>query len=152
MFLTHHLAALDRLRTQSGPGVVELRTSHTGPDDDAADVLETEREFQAEYEALAALLSRRWGRAETVDLTAHLVATAEGREVPEPERALCGHVTELSVWSAQGRWTGIGVARWGEGGPLQLLGAAGEEGRSRPWSPAAGSCVGGARKPGGEGP
>ncbi|GAA2620707.1 hypothetical protein [Streptomyces axinellae] len=143
MFLTHHLAALDRLRAQSGPGVAELRTSHTGPDDDAADVLGTEREFQAEYEALAALLSRRWGPAETVDLTGHLVATAEGREVPEPERALCGHVAELSVWSVQGRWTGIGVARWGEGGPLQLLAGAGEEGRPWPWSPSSGSRPGG---------
>ncbi|WP_326692417.1 MULTISPECIES: hypothetical protein [unclassified Streptomyces] len=135
MFLTHHLPALDRLRAQPGPGVAELRTSHTGPDDDAADVLETGREFQAEHEALAALLSRRWGQAETVDLTGQLVATAEGRAVPEPERTLCGHVTELSVWSVQGRWTGIGVACWGESGPLQLLAAAGEEGRSRPWSP-----------------
>lgn len=137
MFPARHLAAIDRLRSQPAPRVADLRTGDTGDDADAADLLEAEREFHTECEALAVLLAERWGEPVTLDLTAHLVRLAEGAEVPEPERTLCGLVTEVRVWTVEGRWTGVGVARWGERGPLQLVAAAGEQGRALPWDPAA---------------
>ncbi|MDJ1137691.1 hypothetical protein [Streptomyces iconiensis] len=135
MFVAPHLAAIDSLRSQPAARVAELRTGEVGADEDAADLLEAEREFDTDCEALCFLLSQRWGEPATLDLTGHLVRLAGGAELPEPERTLCGLVTELRVWTVENRWLGVGVARWGEAGPLQLLAAIGEEGRGRPADP-----------------
>lgn len=136
MFPAHHLAAVEDLRSQPAARVVELRTHDVPDDPDPADLLEAGREFHAECEALAVLLAQWWGEPATLDLTGHLVRLTEGGQVPEPERALCGLVTELRVWRVGERWIGVGVARWGEDGPWQLVAAAGEEGRPHPSDPA----------------
>ncbi|MBO8192629.1 hypothetical protein ITI46_13275 [Streptomyces oryzae] len=133
MHLAHHLTAIGHLHAGSGARVVTLRTADPDPDGDPVELLEAEREVRADHEALVTLLSQQWGEPRTVDLGPHLLAAAEGgASLPEPERTLCWRVAELTVWTVDGRWTGVGLARCSEGIPLQLLAAAGEQGRSAP--------------------
>lgn len=135
MFLTHHVAAIDRMRALPGARTAGLRTGDAEPDDDPAVRMEAEEAVRADCAALASLLARSWGEPELVDLTEHLVRQAEGEALPEPLRTLCGAVTELRVWTVEGRWTGIGVARGGAGLPPQLVAAVGEEGAPAPSGP-----------------
>ncbi|MGI5350925.1 hypothetical protein ACQEU8_22505 [Streptomyces sp. CA-250714] len=133
MHLAHHLTAIGRLHTEPGARVAELRTADPDPDGDPVELLEAEREVRADHEALVVLLSQQWGEPRTVDLGGHLLAAAEGRvRLPEPERTLCWRVAELTVWTVEGRWIGVGLARRSEEIPLQLLAAVGEQGSSAP--------------------
>ncbi|MGP3976037.1 hypothetical protein ACTWQF_18965 [Streptomyces sp. 8N114] len=135
MHLAHHLTAIGRLHAQPEARVAELRTADPDPDGDPVELLEAEREVRADHEALVTLLSQQWGEPRTVDFGAHLLAAAEGVRLPEPERTLCWRVAELTVWTVDGRWTGVGLARRSEEIPLQLLAAAGAQGSSAPWVP-----------------
>ncbi|MFI8849522.1 hypothetical protein [Streptomyces sp. 891-h] len=130
MRLAQHLAAIGRLQAEPAAQVAALRTADPDPEGDPVALLEAEQEVRADHEALVVLLSQQWGEPETVDLDALLLAAAEGKPLPEPERTLCWRVAQLSVWRVDQRWMGVGLARRGEEIPLQLLAAAGEPGRS----------------------
>ncbi|UNS95681.1 hypothetical protein MMF93_03660 [Streptomyces tubbatahanensis] len=135
MHLAHHLAAVERLHVVPGAHLITLRTAAVDPEGDPVEALEAEREIRAERESLVALLSARWGAARTLDLGPHLLAAADGAELPEPERGLCWHVAELAFWTVRGRWCGVGVARRSPEAPHRLLAAVAEHGRPVPHEP-----------------
>ncbi|MEU2722865.1 hypothetical protein ACFW4X_30035 [Streptomyces smyrnaeus] len=140
MHLAHHLTEIGRLQAEPTARIVALRTADPDPDGDPVELLEAEQDIRADHEALVVLLSQQWGEPKTVDLDALLPDAGdpvrpkeeEGVQLPEPERTLCWRVAELAVWTVGERWTGVGLARRGEGMPFQLLAAVGERGRRTP--------------------
>lgn len=128
MHLAAHLAEIDRLLAHPGPQTVELRTSEAFWEDDGTARPAAEREFEADREALATLLSERWGEPATLDLTAHLLRLLDGGLVPEPLDAVCGQVRRLQLWrpGPDGRWLGLGIGVQGQEQPIQLVACAGD--------------------------
>ncbi|MCC9737802.1 hypothetical protein [Streptomyces sp. MNU89] len=143
MSTVEQLAAIDRLRArplpaarggpsrgaEGGPGfhLADLRVSEEFWEDDGSRIREAEEQFEAECEALVVLLSRRWGEPRVLDLTEHLIRSAEGEAVPEPLATLCGCVGVLYAWRAGGRWLAVGLGRQGRELPLRLLAVVAEE-------------------------
>ncbi|MCF6522437.1 hypothetical protein [Streptomyces sp. JJ36] len=127
MFLAQHVTAVERLLGGPTPRCAALRTGAPFWDDDGTARAEAEEAFTTDCEALVALLSRRWGEPEELDLTGCLERLAEGAAVPEPWRTLCPEVRLLHRWRLDGRWLGLGVGRPGEVLPLRLLAAVGDD-------------------------
>ncbi|WP_107046776.1 hypothetical protein [Streptomyces albus] len=143
MSTAEQLAAVDRLRArplpagrggpsggaEGGPGfhLADLRVSEEFWEDDGSRMREAEEQFAAECEALVVLLSRRWGEPRELDLTEHLIRSAEGEPVPEPLATLCGYVGVLHTWQAGDRWLAVGIGRQARELPLHLLAVVAEE-------------------------
>jgi hypothetical protein len=123
MSLADHAAAVERLLTTRGPRTADLAVGREFFDDDGTARSEAEEAFTADCEALVSLLSRRWGAAQPVDLTADLSRLAQGGPVPEPVRTLCGYVRVLHRWRVGDRWLGVGVGCHGEALPFHLVAA-----------------------------
>ncbi|WP_236244504.1 hypothetical protein [Streptomyces sp. CC210A] len=135
MTTARHLATVDALRLlpfpgqrgrssmgESGPGyhIAELATS----EDLWEDVSRREQvaeQYEAERDALSALLAARWGEPQVFSLWSVFQRTLEGEDVPEPWAALSNHVPDLHLWRVDGRWAALGVSQWDTELPFQLL-------------------------------
>ncbi|MET9678094.1 hypothetical protein ABZY68_34150 [Streptomyces sp. NPDC006482] len=126
MTTAHHLATIDALRARgSGNGpdspMAVLATSEDFRDDDGTRRALAEDQYEAERDGLAALLTARWGPPTALDLWPVLERSLAGDSLAEPWSTLAHHTAELSLRRADGRWIGLGISRWGEELPLQLL-------------------------------
>lgn len=126
MLLTDHAAAVERLIAVPGPGTADLAVGEEHFDDDVTARLAAEEALTTDCEALVALLSRRWGEPEVVDLEDDLVRVVQGEPVEEPIRTLCGSVRVLHRWRHEGRWLGVGIGRHGDELPVHLVAAVGD--------------------------
>ncbi|GAA3713269.1 hypothetical protein GCM10022224_093520 [Nonomuraea antimicrobica] len=113
----------------SGQGyhVYVLKASQEFWDGRGEEVVEAaEEEIAAAYEALATVLTERWGRPEAVDLWPWLESEAPA---PEPMDQLCQLSDRMVVWrpgGADGRWVALVVGQADPEFPIQLLAAVGE--------------------------
>ncbi|OAR27247.1 hypothetical protein A8W25_03010 [Streptomyces sp. ERV7] len=136
MTTARHLDVIDLLRVRdfpaergrsgaitSGPGyhLVELSTSEDFWDDDGSRRVEVQEQYEAECEALAALLSARWGAAQMFSLWSVLTRGMEGEEIAEPWDELSNSVPYLHLWRADGRWVAVGVSQWDTELEFQLM-------------------------------
>lgn len=138
MDIANHLAVIDRLcardfpaergRTDVGTGgpgylIAELRSSGAFPAEDGAGREESEAQYEADRDALAERLAERWGPPQHFSLYSVLERTIEGEDRTEPWAGLSGHVPDVHLWRVPeaGRWIALGVSRWGDGLPFQLL-------------------------------
>ncbi|MFF7388222.1 hypothetical protein ACFZAE_07130 [Streptomyces scabiei] len=134
--ITHHLAVIDRLRSEefppepgrsdvgtAGPGyhVAELRTSADFWEDDGSRREETEEQYEAERDALSELLTARWGAPAVFSLWSVLDRSLDGEDIPEPWAGLSSHVPDLHLWQVDGRWVALGVSQWDKELPFQLV-------------------------------
>ncbi|MER6995992.1 hypothetical protein [Streptomyces sp. NPDC000410] len=135
MTLARHLATIDLLRSRafparsgrsdvgdSGPGfhTAELSTSEDFWEDRSHMDL-VEEQYEAEREALAALLTGRWGEPQTVSLSSLFTRSSEGEEIPQPWDFLSACVPDVHLWRVDGRWVLLGVSKWDTELPYQLL-------------------------------
>ncbi|MGW7469502.1 hypothetical protein ACWGJT_33760 [Streptomyces xantholiticus] len=126
MTTAQHLAAIDLLRGRafpaqrarselgdSGPGyhVAQLRTAADGldPADLAAD--RAREMYEAECEALAVALSRRWGKGGRFALWSVSVRSIGGEEIPQPWDELSHCADDLHIWRVEDHWIAVGVSR-----------------------------------------
>ncbi|GAB1334343.1 hypothetical protein ACE1SV_09330 [Streptomyces sp. E-15] len=111
---------------ESGPGyhIAALRTGEEFREDDGSGREEAEEQFEADRDGLAERLGERWGRPQHFSLYSVLDRAMAGEDIAEPWAGLSGHVPDVQVWRAPGtgRWVALGVSRWDEGMPFQLLG------------------------------
>lgn len=136
--LAQHLATIELLRARafpaqrggepgvvSGPGyhLAELATSEGFWEDDGAQRLAAEEQYQAECGALSVLLAQRWGEPQLVSLYGTLIRSAEGAEIPEPWQWLSARLPYVELWRAAGRWIAVGVSQQGPELPFQLIAA-----------------------------
>ncbi|MFD4375735.1 hypothetical protein [Streptomyces sp. NPDC058486] len=136
MTTTRFLSGLDLLRSRefparpersgflgSGPGfhVAALATSEEFWEADGGRREEVEEQYEAERDGLAALLAARWGEPDRMSLWSLRHRGMTGEELPEPWSGLCVLVPDLMLWRVDARWIGLGVSRWGEELPFQLL-------------------------------
>ncbi|MEU9980751.1 hypothetical protein [Streptomyces sp. NPDC050856] len=136
MTTARHLATVDALRSRpfpaqrgrsdvgdSGPGhhIAELATSEDFWEDDGTRRELTGDQFEAEREALAAVLSGRWGRPQVFSLWSLLERGLAGEPLPEPWGTLSGSVPDVHLWRVDGRWLALGVSQWDKELPFQLL-------------------------------
>jgi hypothetical protein len=126
MILADHEAAVERLLAVPGPRTAALAVGDDFFDDDGTARLDAEEAFTTDCEALVALLTRRWGEPEVLDLTEDLVRLVQGGPVPEPVRTLCAYVRVLHRWHVEDRWLGVGVGRHGDTLPFHLVAAVGD--------------------------
>ncbi|WP_236238945.1 hypothetical protein [Streptomyces sp. CC228A] len=135
MTTARHLATVDALRLrpfpgqrgrsdvgESGPGyhIAELATSEDFWED-ASRWEQVAEQYEAERDALSALLAARWGAPQVFSLWSVFQRAMEGEEVPEPWAALSNHVPDLHLWRVEGRWAALGVSQWDAELPFQLL-------------------------------
>ncbi|MFF9896098.1 hypothetical protein [Streptomyces longispororuber] len=109
---------------RAGPGfhLAELRTYEPGEDDDGTAYADAEEQFEAERDALAVLLTGRWGPAQVFSLAGAFARHVAGaRDVPEPWASVSETVPDVHLWRAGQHWIAVGVARWGERGGLQMV-------------------------------
>jgi hypothetical protein len=136
MTTARHLEIIDVLRARafpaergrsgtvtSGPGyhLAELSTSEDFWDDDGSRRIEVAEQYEAECEALAALLGARWGAADTFSLGSMLIRGMEGEEIPAPWGELSNSVPYVHLWRREGRWIAVGVSQWGTELEYQLM-------------------------------
>lgn len=142
MSTAEHLAAIDLLcarefpaehgRSQSGVGgpgyhIAELLTSEGFWEGDGTEREATADQYEAERDGLTVLLAERWGAPQVFSL-ASLFERAQGdshdgagEDIPEPWGSLSSSVPDLHLWRAGGRWIALGISRWDEELPFQLL-------------------------------
>ncbi|MFD7732152.1 hypothetical protein ACFV6F_17400 [Kitasatospora phosalacinea] len=86
-----------------------------------------EQEIEDAEQALAALLTARWGAPESVDLWRHVDA-ADPAPLPEPLEFLGMSSGSALVWRLPGavRWVGLSIGQGDPEFPIQLLLAVGE--------------------------
>ncbi|MEU3690724.1 hypothetical protein [Streptomyces narbonensis] len=133
MTTARHLATIDEFRARltggsgGGPGLhpdfhlAELATSEDFREDDGTRRALAEEQYEAERDGLAALLTARWGPPVELDLWPVLERSLAGESLPDPWSTLCAHTPELRLWRDDDLWVGLGISRWGEELPLQLL-------------------------------
>ncbi|QCX74995.1 hypothetical protein C9F11_06475 [Streptomyces sp. YIM 121038] len=137
MSSAEHLATIDLLRARdfpeapgrsaavrAGPGfhIAELRTYEAAEDDDGTARDTMEEQYEAERDALAVLLTARWGEPHIISLASAFARVVAGSgDVPEPWASLSETVPDVHLWQAEGHWLALGVARWGGWEALQLL-------------------------------
>jgi hypothetical protein len=101
-------------RVVSAPGYHLAELTAGGPSGACADREETDAQYEAECDALAEVLARRWGPPQTFGLWSTFVRAQEHREeIPEPWSGLSARVGSVHLWRARDRWVAVGVARWG---------------------------------------
>ncbi|MFD4583660.1 hypothetical protein [Streptomyces sp. NPDC058434] len=135
MTIARHLATIDLLRSRpfptqpvrsdvgtSAPGyhTAELSTSEEFRDDRSQREV-TEEQYDAEREALAAVLSARWGLPQVFSLRSVLARSVEEEHIPEPWGLLSASVPDVHVWHVEGQWVVLGVSQWDTELPYQLL-------------------------------
>ncbi|AWK09298.1 hypothetical protein SSP531S_06080 [Streptomyces spongiicola] len=135
MTSARHLATIELLRSRpfpvrpgrsavgsSAPGyhTAELSTSEEFWDD-PSHLEAVGEQFAAEREALAAVLSTRWGPPQVFSLGSMLAASVAGERIPEPWALLSASVPDVHLWRAGGRWLVLGVSKWAAELPYQLL-------------------------------
>ncbi|MFI2454627.1 hypothetical protein [Streptomyces sp. NPDC019539] len=135
MTIARHLATIDLLRSRpfpaqpvrsdvgtSAPGyhTAELSTSEEFRDDRSRREV-TEEQYDAEREALAAVLSARWGLPQVFSLSSVLARSVEEEPIPEPWGLLSASVPDVHVWHVEGQWVVLGVSQWDTELPYQLL-------------------------------
>ncbi|MEV4920733.1 hypothetical protein AB0K47_28485 [Streptomyces tirandamycinicus] len=135
MTIARHLATIDLLRSRpfpvragrsdvgsSAPGyhTAELSTSEEFWDDRSPLEVAGDQ-YEAEREALAAVLSARWGPPQIFSLRSVLIRSVEEEHIPEPWAMLSASVPDVHLWRADGRWVVLGVSKWGTELPYQLL-------------------------------
>ncbi|QGV81793.1 hypothetical protein [Streptomyces ficellus] len=138
MTTARHLATIDRLRTlpfparsgdpEAGRGgadyhLAELATSEDFWEDDGTRREAVEEQYEAERDALAALLTTRWGEPQVFSLWSLFERCANGEEVPEPWRTLSQSVPDVHLWRVDEHWIALGVSQWDGELPFQLLAA-----------------------------
>jgi hypothetical protein len=138
MDIANHLAVIDRLcvrdfpaergRTDAGTGgpgylIAELQSSGDFSEDDGTGRAEAEVQYEADRDALAERLTERWGPPRWFSLYSVLERTIEGENRVEPWAGLSGHVPDVQLWRVPeaSRWVALGVSRWGDQLPFQLL-------------------------------
>ncbi|MFH8383890.1 hypothetical protein ACH4E7_23575 [Kitasatospora sp. NPDC018058] len=131
-----------------GPGyrVLELDVSGDFWDDEDGQACERAHdEADARLEALAAVLTARWGEPYDVDLWSYLVAgygwDHPGRPSPVPLGLLSGKAVTLRVWPLPGagaRWLGLAVGQEDKELPVVLLAALADGPAPAPCAPPAG--------------
>ncbi|MFE1289842.1 hypothetical protein [Streptomyces sp. NPDC058751] len=119
-----------------GPGfhLAVLRESRDFWEDRSTEVVEAaERELEADLEALAAVLTNRWGAPETVDLWPYLGLDDGGGPAPdatirEPPGFLCLVAGSMRLWRPPDseRWVGLTIGQADPEWQFQLLAAVGE--------------------------
>lgn len=135
MTTARYLATIDLLRSRpfpgqrgrsevgdSGPGyhIAELATSEDFWEDRSR--LEAVAEqYEAERDALSALLAARWGEPQMFSLWSVFRRSADGEDIPEPWDSLSSHVPDLHLWRVDGCWIALGVSQWDRELPFQLL-------------------------------
>ncbi|MFB7517182.1 hypothetical protein [Streptomyces sp. NPDC056144] len=115
MTTTRQLATIDELRARfagADAGVLLTELPTTGGEPSGIDA----EQCEAERDGLVALLAARWGPPRELDLWPLLEES-----LPGTWTVVAGHCPELSVWWEGGRWTGIGISRWGGDPPHRLL-------------------------------
>ncbi|MFD7445297.1 hypothetical protein [Streptomyces sp. NPDC059909] len=136
MTIARHLATIDLLRARpfparpgrsdvgdSGPGyhTAELSTSEDFWEDRSHMEIVGEQ-YEAEREALAALLSRRWGPPQVFSLNSVFTRSfEEAEEIPDPWDTLSASVPDVHLWRVEDRWVLLGVSKWDAELPYQLL-------------------------------
>ncbi|MFJ9697027.1 hypothetical protein [Kitasatospora sp. NPDC101183] len=117
----------------AGPGhhVAVLRQSRDFWDDIEPGVWEAaEAELAADLEAIAAVLTARWGAPRTVDLWPYLGLDDPDQEVwaPEPLAFLCNNAVTMQLWQlpSSDRWIGLTVGQGDRELPFELLAAIGD--------------------------
>ncbi|MFF8289191.1 hypothetical protein ACF068_08220 [Streptomyces sp. NPDC016309] len=138
MTTARHLTAIDRLRSLPFPGesgrtdgarsgvgfhIGELATSEDFWEDDGTRREAVEDQYEAERDALAALLTARWGAPQVFSLWSLWDRAMSGEEIPEPWVTLSQSVPDVQLWRADGRWIALGVSQWDDELPFQLLAA-----------------------------
>jgi hypothetical protein len=89
--------------------LAELPTAEGGP---CVLRAAAEEQCEAERDALAALLERRWGAPDRWGLGGVLLRALEhGEDIPEPWASLSARVPDVALWHTDGRWVALGVAR-----------------------------------------
>ncbi|MFG2759453.1 hypothetical protein [Streptomyces wuyuanensis] len=135
MTIAGHLAAIDLLRSRpfpaqsvrsevgtSAPGyhTAELSTSEEFRDGGSQPEVVGEQ-YEAEREALATVLSARWGRPQVFGLGSVLIRSVEEEHIPEPWGMLSASVPDVHLWHVDGRWVVLGVPKWDTESPYRLL-------------------------------
>ncbi|MDI9884931.1 hypothetical protein QMZ92_11135 [Streptomyces sp. HNM0645] len=135
MTIARHLATIDLLRSRpfpaqpvrsdvgtSAPGyhTAELSTSEEFWDQRSHMEVVGEQ-YEAEREALAAVLSERWGRPQVFGLSSMLTRSVEEEHIPQPWDLLCASVPDVHLWHVDGQWVVLGVSKWDTELPYQLL-------------------------------
>ncbi|MFG3499001.1 hypothetical protein [Streptomyces sp. NPDC047928] len=138
MTTARHLATIEVLRSRpfpaqrgrsdvgdSGPGyhVAELSTSEDFWEDDGTRRELVEDQYEAERDALALLLTGRWGEPQVFSLWSLLRRGLDGEDIPEPWGSLSNSVPDVHLWRAEDRWIAVGVSQWDKELPFQLLAA-----------------------------
>ncbi|MEV0537669.1 hypothetical protein [Kitasatospora sp. NPDC050463] len=116
-----------------GPGhhVAVLRESQDFWDDRSEEIVEAaEKELELDLEALAVVLTARWGSPTTVDLWPYLGFDNPDPEfmTPEPLGFLCNVAGSMRLWQppSSGRWLALAIGQADRELPFQLLTAIGE--------------------------
>ncbi|MFF8831567.1 hypothetical protein [Streptomyces sp. NPDC015131] len=136
MTTARHLATIDRLRTlpfparpgrtDAGSGgaghhLAELATSEDFWEDDGTRREAAEEQYEAERDALAVVLTARWGEPQMFSLWSLFERGARGEELPEPWGTLSQSVPDVHLWRVEERWIALGVSQWDGELPFQLL-------------------------------
>ncbi|WP_267243283.1 hypothetical protein [Streptomyces sp. PR69] len=118
MTAADRLAEIDLLRTRAfaedGPGYHLVELSGGDASGGAAEDMSWEQaceQCEAECDALVALLSARWGRADPFTLWSLSVRSASGDSIPASWAALSHLVDYVHAWEAGDRWIAVGTAR-----------------------------------------
>ncbi|MFG3509555.1 hypothetical protein ACGF5F_29095 [Streptomyces sp. NPDC047821] len=138
MTTARHLTAIDRLLSLPFPGafgrtdrgcsgvgyhLVDLATSEDFWDDDGTRREIVEEQYEAERDALAVLLTARWGEPQVFSLWSVFDRGMSGEDIPDPWDALSQSVPDVHLWRADGRWIALGVAQGDTELPFQLVAA-----------------------------
>ncbi|GFH34772.1 hypothetical protein [Streptomyces pacificus] len=135
MTIARHLAIIEILcsrpfpvvpgRSEVGASAPGYHTAELGRSGqiwgDRSDGEAVEEQFEAEREALAAVLSTRWGPPQVFGLGSVLARSVGEEHIPEPWGMLSASVPDVHLWRAGGRWVVLGVSRWGTELTYQLL-------------------------------
>ncbi|GGU45604.1 hypothetical protein [Streptomyces lavendofoliae] len=138
MTTARHLATIDQLRSrpypresgETAPGrggagyhLVELATSEDFWDDDGTRRESVEDQYEAERDALASLLTVRWGAPQVFSLWSVSDRVMSGEEIPDPWDTLSRSVPDVHLWRVDGHWIALGVSQWDKELPFQLVAA-----------------------------
>ncbi|SDM43213.1 hypothetical protein [Streptomyces wuyuanensis] len=134
MTIAGHLATIDLLRSRPFPAQsVRSEVGTSAPGYHSAELSTSEEfwdershmevvgeQYEAEREALATVLSARWGPPQVFSLSSVLIRSEE-EHIPEPWGLLSASVPDVHLWHVDGQWVVLGVSKWDTELPYQLL-------------------------------